>query len=61
MGDMLDSFGNAVDRLLTRSAEAGEIIRTARAVEQLEAELANSSMSAAEMAEAIIRAAAHSK
>ena len=50
--------GVAIDNLVARAAEAGGVIWAGAAVQQLRAQLPNTEMSPAELAEAIIRSAA---
>ena len=57
--ELADGVGSAIDALIARAAETGELIWTGRAVEQIKSEVPNMELSPAELAEAILRAAAN--
>ena len=56
--ELADGVGVAIDAFVARAATAGEVIWTAEAVAHLQAELPDTEMSPAELAEALVRAAA---
>ena len=56
--ELADGVGHAIDALVARAAEAGEMIWAGKAVQQLQTELPDTELSPAEIAEALIRAAA---
>ena len=56
--ELADGVGDAIDALISRAAEVEEMIWAGDAVQQLQADLPDTVLSAAELAEALIRAAA---
>ena len=56
--ELADGVGYAIDGLISRAAEVGGMIWAGDAVQQLQADLPDTVLSPAELAEALIRAAA---
>lgn len=56
--ELADGIGYAIEALVARAAETGQMIWTKQAVEQIRTEVPATDLSPAEIAEAIIRAAA---
>jgi hypothetical protein len=55
--ELADGVGVAIDALVARAADAGDVIWTAEAVGKIQAEFPDAEMSPAELAEAVVRAA----
>ena len=56
--ELADGVGAAINAFVSRAAKAGEVIWAGKAVQQLRAEMPDTEISPAELAEAIFRAAA---
>jgi hypothetical protein len=55
--ELADGVGDAIDALIARAADAGEVIWTVQAVQHIQAEFPDAEVSPAELAEAVVRAA----
>ena len=58
--ELADGVGHAIEAVIARAAGTGELIWTGQAVEQIQADVPDTELSPAEIAEAIVRAAADS-
>ena len=56
--ELADGVGHAIEAVIARAAGTGELVWTGQIVEQIQAEISDTELSGAELAEAILRAAA---
>ena len=57
--ELADGLGYAIGAVIARASKTGELIWTGQAVRQIQAEVPDTELSPAEIAEAVLRAAAN--